>query len=255
LGFFLNPKFKIPNLKLSFPIMAITYQDNQLKVILTDIEGTTTDISFVHNVLFPYSAKHLSSWVRNNLELAITQDILQQVREITGKLNLDVESCLNQLMNWQAEDRKITPLKTLQGLIWQEGYDKGELKAHVYPDAVEFLQNWYDAGLTLAVYSSGSVAAQKLLFRNTSVGDLTSLFSAYFDTTTGSKVETQSYIAIADKVSVLPQEILFLSDSLKELVAASKANLNVCGLNRGTTDINSNFNYVINFSQIPLEYL
>ncbi len=233
--------------------MTITYQDNQLKVILTDIEGTTTDISFVHDVLFPYSAKHLSAWVRKNLELPITQDILQQVREITGKSNLDVESCLNQLINWQAEDKKITPLKTLQGLIWREGYDKGELKAHVYADAVEYLQNWHDAGLTLAVYSSGSIAAQKLLFTNTSVGDLTSLFSAYFDTTTGSKVESQSYVKIADELSVLPQQILFLSDSLKELVAASAANLNVCGLNREATDVDDNFTYVNNFSQIPIE--
>ena len=232
--------------------MTITYQGKQLKIILTDIEGTTTDISFVHDVLFPYSAKHLSSWVGNNLELPITQDILQQVREITDKSNLDVESCLSQLMSWQAEDKKITPLKTLQGLIWREGYDRGELKSHVYPDAVEYLQKWYDAGLILAVYSSGSIGAQKLLFQNTSVGDLTSLFSAYFDTTTGSKVESQSYLAIADKLSVLSGEILFLSDSSKELVAARAANLNVCGLNRGNTAIDSEFNYVNNFSEIAV---
>jgi enolase-phosphatase E1 len=235
--------------------MTITYQGKQLKVILTDIEGTTTDISFVHDVLFPYSAKHLPSWVRNHLELPKAQNILQQVREITGKSNLDVEDCISQLMSWQAEDRKITPLKSLQGLIWQEGYDKGELKAHVYPDAVEYLQKWYDAGLTLAIYSSGSIAAQKLLFANTLVGDLTPLFSAYFDTTTGSKKETQSYVAIANELSVLPQEILFLSDSLKELVAANQANFNVCGLNRGTVDLDDKFTYVNQFPQIPLEYL
>jgi len=236
--------------------MTITYQDKQIKVILTDIEGTTTDISFVHDVLFPYSAKHLSAWVKNNLELPITQDILQQVRESSGELNADVESCINQLINWQSEDKKITPLKSLQGLIWQEGYDKGELKAHVYSDAVEYLKNWYDAGLTLAVYSSGSIAAQKLLFRNTSVGDLTPLFSAYFDTTTGSKKESQSYVTIANELSVLPQEILFLSDSLKELVAASEANLNVCGLNREAVNVDDDkFTYVNNFSQISLEYL
>ncbi|MGB6296990.1 MAG: acireductone synthase [Rivularia sp. (in: cyanobacteria)] len=235
--------------------MTITYQGKQLKVILTDIEGTTTDISFVHDVLFPYSAKHLSAWVGNHLELPMTQDILQQVREITGKSNLDVEGCISQLMSWQAEDQKITPLKSLQGLIWQEGYDKGELKAHLYADAVEYLQKWYDAGLTLAVYSSGSIAAQKLLFANTLVGDLTPLFSAYFDTTTGSKKESQSYVAIADKLSVLPQEILFLSDSLKELVAANEANFNVCGLNRDAVDVDDNFTYVNNFAQISLEYL
>lgn len=230
--------------------MASTYQDKQIKVILIDIEGTTTDISFVHDVLFPYSAKHLSTWVRNNLELAITQDILQQVREVSGKLDADVESCINQLMSWQAEDKKITPLKTLQGLIWREGYDKGELKSHVYPDAVEYLQKWYDGGLTLAIYSSGSIAAQKLLFKNTSVGDLTSLFSDYFDTTTGSKKESQSYLKIADKLSVLPKEILFLSDSEQELAAATAANVNVCGLNREETVIDSEFIYVNSFEGI-----
>ena len=234
--------------------MAITYQGNQVKVILTDIEGTTTDISFVHEVLFPYSAKHLSTWVRNHLESPNVVDILQQVRELSGNLNADVETCLNQLMSWQAQDQKITPLKTLQGLIWQEGYDRGELKSHLYPDAVEYLQNWYDAGLILAVYSSGSIAAQKLLFKNTLVGDITPLFSTYFDTTTGSKIENQSYLAIADKLSVLPQEILFLSDSPKELAAATAANFNVCGLNREMAVVDSKFTYVNNFSQIALEF-
>ncbi|MBG1260712.1 acireductone synthase [Nostoc commune] len=235
--------------------MTVTYQGNRLKIILTDIEGTTTDISFVHEVLFPYSAKHLSDWVRNHLELPIIQDILQQVREISGQSNLDVESCLSQLIIWHAEDRKITPLKTLQGLIWQEGYNSGELKAHVYPDAAECLQHWYAAGLTLAVYSSGSIDAQKLLFKNTLMGDLTPLFSMYFDTTTGSKIESQSYLTIADELLVLPQEILFLSDSSKELAAASAANLNICGLNRQMTAVAHNFMYVKNFLQIPLKLL
>jgi enolase-phosphatase E1 len=235
--------------------MTVTYHSNQIKIILMDIEGTTTDISFVHEVLFPYSAKHLSGWVRNHLELPIIQDILQQVREISDQLNLDAESCLTKLMIWHTENRKITPLKTLQGLIWQEGYDSGEIKAHVYHDAVECLQHWYAAGLTLAVYSSGSIAAQKLLFKNTLIGDLTPLFSMYFDTTIGNKTQSQSYLIIANELLVLPQEILFLSDSSKELAAASDANFNVCGLNRQTTYVAHDFMYVKNFSQIPLKLL
>jgi enolase-phosphatase E1 len=235
--------------------MTVTYQSNQIKIILTDIEGTTTDISFVHEVLFPYSAKHLSEWVQKHLELPIIQDILQQVREISDQSNLDVESCLTKLMIWHTENRKITPLKTLQGLIWQEGYNSGDLKAHVYPDAVKYLQHWYAAGLTLAIYSSGSVAAQKLLFQNTLMGDLTPLFSNYFDTNTGSKIESQSYLTIAHKLLVLPQEILFLSDSSQELAAASAANLNVCGLSRQTMAVSHDFIYVKNFSQIPLKFL
>lgn len=235
--------------------MTVTYQSNQIKIVLFDIEGTTTDISFVHEVLFPYSAKHLSEWVHKHLELPITQDILQQVREISDQSNLDVKSCLSKLMIWHTEDRKITPLKTLQGLIWQEGYNSGDLKAHVYPDAVEYLQHWYSEGLTLAVYSSGSIAAQKLLFGNTLMGDLTPLLSKYFDTTTGSKIDSQSYLTITDQLLVLPEEILFLSDSSQELAAASAANLNVCGLNRQTMAVSHDFMYVKNFSEIPLKLL
>ncbi len=235
--------------------MTVTYQSNQIKIVLFDIEGTTTDISFVHEVLFPYSAKHLSEWVHKHLELPITQDILQQVREISDQSNLDVKSCLSKLMIWHTEDRKITPLKTLQGLIWQEGYNSGELRSHVYPDAVEYLQHWYTKGLTLAVYSSGSIAAQKLLFGNTLMGDLTPLLSKYFDTTTGSKIDSQSYLTITDQLLVLPEEILFLSDSSQELAAASAANLNVCGLNRQTMAVSHDFMYVKNFSEIPLKLL
>jgi enolase-phosphatase E1 len=234
--------------------MKANYQGNQIKIILTDIEGTTTNISFVHDVLFPYAAKHLSDWVHNHLELDITQEILQQVRDMSSQANLNVEDCVNQLMNWLAEDRKITPLKTLQGLIWQAGYDSGELKAHVYPDAVEYLQNWHTAGLRLAIYSSGSIAAQKLLFKHTLVGDLTPLFSMYFDTNIGNKKENQSYLKIADKLNVLPEEILFLSDSVQELTAANFVKFNVCGLNRDNIDNQSDdFLYVNNFSEIPLE--
>jgi len=235
--------------------MKFTYQSNQVKIILTDIEGTTTNISFVHEVLFPYFVKHLSEWVHNHLELPIVQDILQQVREISEYQNLDVESCLSKLMIWHSEDRKITPLKTLQGLIWEEGYKLGELKAHIYPDAAEYLQRWYSEGLILAIYSSGSVWAQKLLFKHTLMGDLTPLFSHYFDTNIGSKIESQSYITIKNNLLVLPQEILFLSDSSKELAAASIANFNVCGLNRQTIPVSHDFIYVRDFSQIPLDLL
>ncbi|MEH2324918.1 MAG: acireductone synthase [Nostoc sp.] len=233
--------------------MTVTYQGTPLKVILTDIEGTTTDIAFVHQILFPYSAKYLPDWVRNHLEWPIVQHTLQQVREISGKSHLDVEGCLTELMIWHTEDRKITPLKTLQGLIWKEGYDSGKLRAHVYPDAVECLNRWYAASLTLAVYSSGSIAAQKLLLGNTLMGDLNPLFSMYFDTNTGSKIQSQSYLTIAQKLFVLPQEVLFLSDLSEELSAASSADLNVCGLNRQNTGSDNNFMYVENFLQIPLQ--
>ena len=234
--------------------MKATYKKKLIKTILTDIEGTTTDINFIREVLFPYSAKRLSDWVYNHLEMQIVRDILQKVREISDQPNLNLENCLSQLIAWHAEDRKITPLKTLQGLIWQEGYSRGEIKAHLYPDAIEYLQNWYSTGLTLAVFSSGSITAQKLLFRNTLTGDLNSLFSMYFDTNIGSKIESKSYSVIAHELSVLPQEILFLSDSSKELAAANAAKLNVCGLNRQNTTVTNNCMYVEDFSQIPLKF-
>jgi enolase-phosphatase E1 len=172
--------------------------------VVTDIEGTTSSIAFVKEVLFPYSRRRLRSFVAE--------------QRIEG---IDVET----MERWIDEDRKDTELKALQGLIWREGYERGEYRAHVYPDAALRLRRWHAAGHRLAVYSSGSVAAQQLFFKYSSAGDLSPLFSAWFDTETGPKREPASYRAIAVSLGELPSTITFLSDVVAELDAARSAGM------------------------------
>lgn len=135
-----------------------------IKVILTDIEGTTSAVSFVFDVLFPYAAKHLPDFVRNNAERTDVAEQLAAVRRDSNEPEADVERVVEILLNWIAEDRKATPLKALQGMVWEQGYQAGQLKGHVYADAVEALRRWHAAGYQLFVYSSGSIQAQKLIF-------------------------------------------------------------------------------------------
>ncbi|WP_282353006.1 acireductone synthase [Pseudomonas sp. PS01303] len=203
-----------------------------IKAIVTDIEGTTSAVSFVFDVLFPYAAKHLPDFVRQNAERADVAEQLDAVRRDSNAPQADVERVVEILLSWIEEDRKATPLKALQGMVWAQGYHAGQLKGHVYPDAVEALQRWHAAGYQLFVYSSGSIQAQKLIFGCSEAGDLTPLFSGYFDTTSGPKREAQSYTNIQQAIGVAPEEILFLSDIVEELDAAQAAGLQTCGLAR-----------------------
>lgn len=199
------------------------------RVIVTDIEGTTTKLSFVKEVLFPYAAKRLDPYVRQHLDRTDVQEILASV--VPG----DVEASITQLRQWASEGAKVTPLKSLQGLIWEEGYRTGAFTAHIYADVVNALRQWAQAGIELYVYSSGSISAQKLLFSHTEAGDLTGLFKGYFDTRTGAKVETESYRKIAIAINAAPEDILFLSDHPGELQAAKAAMWQVFGLDREDT--------------------
>lgn len=210
-----------------------------IKAILTDIEGTTSAVSFVFDVLFPYAAKHLPDFVRQNATRADVAEQLDAVRRDSNEPDADVERVVDILLGWIAEDRKATPLKALQGMVWAQGYHAGQLKGHVYPDAVDALQRWHAAGYQLFVYSSGSVQAQKLIFGCSEAGDLTPLFSGYFDTTSGGKREAQSYSNIQQALGVQPEEILFLSDIVEELDAAQAAGLQTCGLAREGGELGS----------------
>lgn len=210
-----------------------------IKAILTDIEGTTSAVSFVFDVLFPYAAKHLPDFVRQNAERADVAEQLDAVRRDSNEPNADIERVVEILLGWIAEDRKATPLKALQGMVWAEGYHAGQLKGHVYADAVEALQRWHQAGYQLFVYSSGSIQAQKLIFGCSEAGDLTPLFSGYFDTTSGGKREAQSYANIQQALGVAAEEILFLSDIVEELDAAQSAGLKTCGLAREGGELGS----------------
>lgn len=203
-----------------------------IKAILTDIEGTTSAVSFVFDVLFPYAAKHLPDFVRQQAERGDVAEQLAAVRRDSHEPDADVERVIEILLGWIAEDRKATPLKALQGMVWEQGYQAGQLKGHVYPDAVEALKRWHQEGFQLFVYSSGSIQAQKLIFGCSEAGDLTPLFSGYFDTTSGPKREAQSYVNIAQALKIEASQVLFLSDIVEELDAARAAGMATCGLAR-----------------------
>jgi enolase-phosphatase E1 len=204
-----------------------------IRAVLTDIEGTTSSISFVKDVLFPHAKSRLGSFVAEHAAEAAVAEALAEARALAQRPDLDTEGTIELLAAWIDEDRKAKPLKALQGMIWEDGYRSGLLKGDVYPDAVEQLTAWKNAGLALHVYSSGSVLAQKLIFGFTHSGDLTPLFSGYFDTAIGSKLEASSYAAIAREIGLAPGEILFLSDNTKELDAARAAGMKTIGLDRG----------------------
>ncbi len=184
------------------------------QAILLDIEGTTSSIAFVADVLFPYARAHLRDYVTAHADA-----VAPVLAEVPG------DNPVATLLAWMDEDCKATPLKTLQGMIWAQGYAEGALKGHVYPDTPGALQRWRGAAIPVHIYSSGSVAAQKLLFRNSVAGDLTPLLSGYFDTTSGSKREATSYATIAAALGLPPAAMLFVSDVQAEVDAARAAGM------------------------------
>lgn len=221
-----------------------------VRAIVTDIEGTTSSISFVHETLFPYASKALPDFVRNHKDAAVIGDILDDVRLEAGKPAADCEEIIEILQTWIAEDKKATSLKTLQGHIWKNGYESGDFSGHVYPDAVSNLQRWAADGVRLYVYSSGSVGAQKLLFGFSDAGDLQPLFRGYFDTKTGHKKEADSYRQIIHELKLPANEILFLSDVAGELDAAATAGMQTMQLVRDDTVIPGSHPIVADFDEV-----
>lgn len=224
-----------------------------IKAIVTDIEGTTTSLSFVKDVLFPYARAHMQKFIRDHATRSDIAQLLDDVRAAVGR-PLDIEAIGVQLLQWIDEDKKVTPLKSLQGLIWEEGYLRGDFHGHVYDDVVHKLREWHGWGIKLYVYSSGSVHAQKLLFSHTSYGDLTPLFSGYFDTNIGHKRDTASYASIRRELNLSPSEILFLSDVKEELDAARDVGMRTYWLMReGKLRENAEHTQVASFEQILLQ--
>lgn len=196
-----------------------------IQAILTDIEGTTSSISFVKDVLFPYARRHMGDFVARHGEEPPVRRWLDSVVGECGLDPADRAGLVATLQQWIDEDRKHTALKALQGMLWRHGYERGDFRAHVYPDVPAKLRAWKARGLDLYVYSSGSVAAQKLFFANSEAGDLTPMFSGYFDTEVGGKREPASYRHIAERIGRDPESILFLSDVAEELDAARAAGM------------------------------
>jgi enolase-phosphatase E1 len=186
----------------------------------------------VRDVLFPYAQEHLAAFVAQHRADADVAQLLRDAAKAAGEPEASDDRIVALLHGWIADDRKFTPLKTLQGLIWADGYANGALRGHVYADAVAGLQRWHAAGIALYVYSSGSIAAQQLLFGHSTAGDLTPLFRGYFDTTIGPKIDADSYRRIAAAIGLAPTQIVFLSDREPELEAASAAGWHVGWLAR-----------------------
>lgn len=206
----------------------------RIEAILTDIEGTTSSLSFVHEVLFPYARRTLPGFVAAHAQEPPVRALLDEARQLAGPdSRLSDSGIVAQLQAWIDEDRKIGPLKALQGLVWEEGYRSGAFQGHVYNDAVAALGAWRKRGLRLYVFSSGSVQAQQLLFRHTAHGDLTPWFDGYFDTRIGAKRESGSYQNIVAALSMEPASVLFLSDIEAELDAAAAAGLATVLVDRG----------------------
>jgi enolase-phosphatase E1 len=218
-----------------------------------DIEGTTTSISFVHDILFPYSKENLKSFILRNIKNPEVINCLTLTKKTAleeNQKNLCEIEAQDLLLQWIKEDRKHPALKTLQGLIWEEGYLKGEIKGHVYTDVPNALKNWKAKGIVLGVYSSGSVKAQHLIFEYSIEGNLRNFFSNHFDTEIGGKREHDSYVLIAKKLNVPTNEILFLSDIKEELDAAKQAGMQTIQLVRLKNVVTGEHETIENFSQI-----
>jgi enolase-phosphatase E1 len=195
------------------------------KVVLLDIEGTTTPIDFVTQVLFPFARERMGSLLAVQWsDPAIREDVAQLRGEASGVLD-DPGSVARHALSLMDQDRKSTGLKALQGRIWEAGYAQGLLRGVVYDDVPRAFERWKRRGVRIAIFSSGSVLAQKLLFGHSTAGDLGREISDYFDTTTGPKREAESYRRIASALAVPPADVLFYSDVVAELEAARAAGM------------------------------
>lgn len=220
--------------------MSLSLSSENISAILLDIEGTTTPIAFVYQVLFPFARAGVREYLEQHFDQPEVQNDFARLRE---EHSTDVSQLLNPptltavsgaaaidstvaYIHWlMDQDRKTTGLKALQGRIWQQGYADGLLKSQVFTDVPAAFERWRRAGLNLSVFSSGSVLAQQLLFANTAGGDLTKFLDRYFDTSTGPKATAESYQHIAGELQLVPSQVLFISDVVAELDAARQAEM------------------------------
>lgn len=221
-----------------------------MRAILLDIEGTVTDKRFVTEKLFPYARERMHRFLSAHAQAPEVASALAALRAKLGRPGASVDELASELVRWIDEDRKEEPLKSLQGLIWRAGYESGALVSHIYPDVPPALRRWRNAGLRLAIFSSGSVPAQKLLFAHTREGDLTPYLGAYFDLSTGPKNEAASYAGIAEALELAPAEIRFYSDAPKEVGAAASAGMVAVLVERdGPVDASGAWRHISDFTQ------
>jgi enolase-phosphatase E1 len=224
-----------------------------IRAILTDIEGTTSSIDFVRDTLFPYARERLPAFVETHTDSSEVQHWLHEAAREANIIEASRGEIIDLLLRWIDEDRKSTALKALQGMIWKDGYEAGAYRAHMYPEVAARLRQWHAAGIALYVYSSGSVPAQRLFFGFSEAGDLTALFSGYFDTETGPKRESTSYARIAEAIELPAGDVLFLSDIEAELDAARAAGMQTGWLLRdGPVPTTPAHPAYVNFDQIDV---
>ncbi len=202
-----------------------------IKSILTDIEGTTSSLAFIRDELAPYSYLHLRRFWEQHREDPEIKRLLADIRAYAGRELAD-EALLTRMLAWIEADQRITPLKALEALIWEEGYRCGDLQGHIYADAARNLQAWHRQGVALYVFSSGSVHGQGLLFRHTPFGDLRRLFREHFDTRIGGKKDVGAYKSILMHTAANPEEMLFISAGCKELDAAASTGMQTVAIAR-----------------------
>jgi enolase-phosphatase E1 len=204
-----------------------------LTAVVLDVEGTTSATAFVHDTLFPYARDRLAAWVAAHRDEEAVRARLDEDRGLVGDPDADEATVVAQLQRWIDEDAKVTPLKALQGWIWDEGFTAGELTSHFFPDVVPALRRWAAEGRAVWVFSSGSVIAQQAWFAHSPEGDLRPLLAGYFDTeNAGPKRDPHSYHRIAAAIQRPPLEIVFLSDVAAELDAARAAGWHTVGVRR-----------------------
>lgn len=230
-----------------------------IKAVLTDIEGTTSSISFVHDILFPYAYNKMADFLLKNWDNPVVKKLVLEVAKLENLTDYNHRQITAILRDWIKSDRKVIPLKDLQGIIWEEGYKNEDYCSHVYQDAYETLSLWHSKNIPIYIYSSGSVYAQKLFFGYSEYGDLLNLFSGFFDTNIGNKKESQSYQNIANSLSLNPKEIIFLSDVEAEVNAALSVGMSTVWVIRDENLFNDKKNLdsahqiINNFGQIILK--
>ncbi|MGL4960066.1 MAG: acireductone synthase [Inquilinus sp.] len=203
--------------------MTLTFQTHPIDLILLDIEGTISSQRYVLDVLYPFARERIPVFVAKHPDHPVVQRALKETAERIEPGQDPVAA----LIAWQDADQKVPPLKLLQGLVWEEGYNEGAFKGHIYDDAHAALEGWRKAGVPMHIFSSGSVKAQVEFFQNSNRGDLRPYFGRHYDTDIGAKVVPESYLKIAADLGAAPDRILFLTDNPREVTAARQAGVHV----------------------------
>ncbi|WP_394204212.1 acireductone synthase [Shewanella waksmanii] len=223
-----------------------------IRAIVVDTAGTTTDLNFIKETLFPYSANALSEFLVANQSNVLVDNCICDVRDIALEPDASIERVVEILQQWITEDRKATPLKTLQGLIWKQGYAQGEFTGHIYPDFIEAIDSIKGQNVRLYSFSSGSAEAQQLLFSHSDAGDLTPKFDGHFDTRTGNKLFKQAYCNIINTISLAPKQVLFISDVVEELKAAQEAGMRTLQMVRDDNQRTAEHPIIHSFAELSL---